>query len=80
MANLKIICCDCRTAPDIESSYMFEVVTRIHCPDCGKDLKGEEANRMALDEVVYLERRQLSLGGVAVPADCGPFTFGKPNS
>ena len=85
---MAIICCDCRTAPDIES-YMFprfEVVTRIHCPDCGKDLKGEEANRMALDEVVYLERRQLmqkrpvSLGGVAVPADCGPFTFGKPNS
>ena len=59
--------------------HRFEV-TRIHCPDCGKDLKGEEANRMALDEVVYLERRQLSLGGVAVPADCGPFTFGKLNS
>ena len=73
-------------------SPRFEVVTRIYCPDCGKDLEGEEANRMALAEVVYLERRQLmqkrpvSLGGVAVlyqptkPADCGPFTFGKPNS
>ena len=73
MANLEIICCDCRTAPDIEG-YMFPrfEVTRIHCPDCRKDLEGEEANRMALDEVEYLERRQLmqkrpvSLGGVAV--------------
>ena len=61
MANLKIICCDCRTAADIDSSMFHDrfEVTRIHCPDCGKDLKGEEANRMALDEVVYLERRQL---------------------
>ena len=88
MANLEIICRDCRTAPDIEGyiSPRFEV-TRVHCPDCGKDLEGEEANRMALDEVEYIERRQLiqkrpvSPGGVAVryeptkPADRGPFTF-----
>ena len=67
-------------------------VTRIHCPDCRKDLEGEEANRMAFDEVEYLKQRRLmqghsvSLGGVAVgneprePVDRGPFTFGEPSS
>ena len=93
MLNPTIICRECRTVPDTEGYLSpYVKVTRIHCPDCRKDLTGEEANRMALEEIEYLERtrliqkRPVSLDGVAVryeprvPADRGPFTFGIPSS
>ena len=75
---MEIICRDCRTIPEA-SGPELGLTTHIWCPDCRKDLKGEEATRMTVDEVRYIEAwKDTALCQPPRVLNRGPFAFGWP--